>query len=239
MVKFMKNNNLDSKKLPNHVAIIMDGNGTWAIKRGLPRNMGHRKGTKTLVDLVLYANQIGIKYLTVFAFSTENWSRPKEEVDYLMKLPLEFIEEYREKFSKENIRFKVIGKREQLSLELQEKIGEFEQKTLNNDGLTFIIALNYGAYDEIISAVNKILKDNLQEVNQQSFEKYLYTKDIPNVDFLIRTSGQLRISNFLLWQIAYSELYFTKTLWPDFNKKEFNRALEEYSSRDRRFGGLK
>ena len=239
MVKQMKNYEIDVNMLPVHIAIIMDGNGTWAIKRGLPRNMGHRKGTKTLVELTRYANEIGLKYLTVFAFSTENWSRPKEEVDYLMKLPLEFINEYQDKFNNENIRFRVIGKIEKLPLELQQKITEFEEKTKDNQGLNFIIAMNYGSYDEIITAVNKIIQDKIPEVNEETFEKYLYTSDIPKVDLLIRTSGQLRISNFLLWQIAYSELYFTKTLWPDFNKKEFNKALQEYISRDRRFGGIK
>lgn len=235
----MKNKKSRFDKLPNHVAIIMDGNGTWAKKRGLPRNYGHKRGAKTLSELIIYANEIGIKYLTVFAFSTENWSRPKAEVDYLMKLPIDFIKENEDVLERDNIRFRCIGNREQLSVELQTKIQEAEEKTKNNQGLSFIIAFNYGSYDEIVRAVNNIIKDDLKDVDIDIFKRYLYTKDIPDVDLLIRTSGQLRISNFLLLQIAYSELYFTNTLWPDFDKTAFNKALEEYAIRERRYGGIK
>jgi len=235
----MKYKKIDFNKLPAHVAIIMDGNGTWAKNRGLPRNMGHRKGAKTLFDIVLYANKIGLKYLTVYAFSTENWTRPKEEVDYLMKLPMEFIDEYKDQFEDEQIRFKCIGRRVDLSQEVQERIADFENKTKDYQGLNFIIAFNYGGHDEILNAVNNIIKDDLENVSKETFEKYLYTNDIPAVDLLIRTSGQMRVSNFLLWQIAYSEMYFTKTLWPDFKKQNFNNILEEYIQRDRRYGGIK
>lgn len=235
----MKNKKNKFDKLPNHVAIIMDGNGTWARKRGLPRNYGHKRGAKTLSELIIYANEIGIKYLTVFAFSTENWSRPKKEVDYLMKLPIDFIKENEDLLEKDNVRFRCIGYREQLSLELQTKIQEAEDKTKDNQGLCFIIAFNYGSYDEIVRAVNNIIQDDLKNVDIDTLKSYLYTKDIPDVDLLIRTSGQLRISNFLLLQIVYSELYFTNTLWPDFDKTAFNKALEEYAIRERRYGGIK
>lgn len=229
---------MDINNLPTHVAIIMDGNGRWAKKRGLPRNMGHRKGAETLVKIVKYANQKGIKYLTVYAFSSENWNRPQSEVDYLMKLPFEFLNKFDKNFGKENIRIKVIGRREKLPMELINKIKEIETKTINNTGLTFVIALNYGSQDELIDAINEISKQNII-VTKESFNNYLYTRDIPDVDLMIRTSGEYRLSNFLLWQLAYSELYFTDILWPDFNQKCFDEALVNYSKRERRFGGLK
>ncbi len=229
---------MENINLPTHVAIIMDGNGRWAKMRGYPRNLGHRKGAQSLNKIVKYANKIGIKYLTVFAFSTENWKRPKEEVDYLMKLPFEFLDRYDKSFKNENIKLTVIGKKEGLPQALVDKIIEIENKTKTNTGLNFIIALNYGSQDEIIDAINYILENNIK-VTKETFSNYLYTKDIPNVDLLIRTSGENRISNFLLWQIAYSELYFTDVLWPDFNQKCFDEALLDYSKRERRFGGLK
>lgn len=229
----MKNENL-----PQHVAIIMDGNGRWAQKRGLPRNMGHRKGAEALSKIVKYSKEKGIKYLTVFAFSTENWRRPKSEVDYLLKLPFAFLDKFDKEFGKDNIRINVIGRKEGLPLELISKIIETEKKTEKNDGLVFTIALNYGSQDEIIDAINYIKTNNI-EVTKENFNNYLYTKDLPDVDLLIRTSGEYRLSNFLLWQIAYSELYFTNVLWPDFNKKAFDDALLDYSKRERRFGGLK
>ncbi|MGD9887260.1 MAG: isoprenyl transferase [Bacilli bacterium] len=235
----MINLNQKLNKIPNHVAIIMDGNGTWAKKRGLPRNLGHRQGAKTLLEIVKTSDKLGIKYLTVFAFSTENWSRPKEEVDFLMKLPLEFLTKYQDEFLKSNIKFKAIGKISELPGELREKIAEFEQNSCNNNGLNFIIAINYGAQEEILHACNQLIATNKNEVSKQDFLSSLYTRDIPDVDLLIRTSGQMRISNFLLWQIAYSELYFTDVLWPDFNEKELIKALKAYESRERRFGGIK
>jgi len=234
-----------NNSIPRHVAIIMDGNGTWAKKRGLPRNMGHRKGAKTLVDITKAANELKIEYLTVFAFSTENWSRPKEEVEYLMSLPQTLLSEYKDDMKNDNIKFKVIGSHKGLSLEQIEKIEEAERETANNTGLNLIVAFNYGSQDEIIEAskniVNDVLKNklNLQDLTKEKFSEYLYTKDIPSVDLLIRTSGQYRISNFLLWQISYSELYFTKTLWPDFKKKDLEKAILSYKGRDRRFGGIK
>lgn len=235
----MRKQKIDFNNIPSHIAIIMDGNGTWAKKRGLPRNYGHKRGAKTLMDLVYYANEINVKYLTVYAFSTENWKRPKEEVDYLMNLPIDFINENRGKLESDNIKVSLIGRRDRLNNELIEKINEIEKDTKNNTGLHFIIAFDYGGHDEIVRAVNKAINDGVKKVDTTSFSKYLDTFEIPNVDFLIRTSGQVRISNYLLWQIAYSELYFTNTLWPDFNIKEFNKALIEYQKRERRFGGIK
>lgn len=229
---------MDKSKLPVHVAIIMDGNGRWAKSRGLPRNFGHRKGAETLGKIIRHANKVGIKYLTVFAFSTENWSRPAEEVKYLMNLPFEFLDRFKNDYSKENIKVKIIGDRTKLSPELVEKITEVEIDTQAATGMQFIIALNYGSQDEIINAI-KLLNESKDAITKENLRKYLYTVDIPDVDLLIRTSGEMRISNFLLWQIAYSELYFTNKLWPDFNEKQLDIALENYANRERRFGGLK
>lgn len=242
MVKLMSKNK--KMVIPKHIAIIMDGNGRWAKRFGLPRSMGHKRGAQTLIKIVLHANKINVKYLTVYAFSTENWNRPKEEVDYLMRLPIEFFDEFEERFENENIKLKVIGDRTPLPKELIEKIEYVEQKTASNTGLVFVVALNYGAYNEIINAVQNIANDikeekiQISDINNRLFEDNLYTKDIPSVDLLIRTSGELRISNFLLWQISYSELYFTKVLWPDFNEKRFNKAIKSYNKRNRRFGAI-
>lgn len=220
----------------------MDGNGRWAKRRALPRSAGHKEGSRRLGNLTLFANEIGLKYLTVYAFSTENWSRPKEEVDYLMRLPLEFLNEYKDRLYNENIKLQVIGDKKKLPQELQEKIAEVEEKTNDRTGLTFVIALNYGSKIEILEAAKKLTKEvlqdkvNLEDVGIADFDQYLYTKDIPDVDLLIRTSNELRISNFLLWQIAYSELYFTKVLWPDFSEKQFIKAIKAYNKRNRRFG---
>ncbi|MGI6710444.1 MAG: isoprenyl transferase [Bacilli bacterium] len=227
---------IDKNSLPKHVAIIMDGNGRWAKKRGMPRNLGHKAGAKRLVDIIIYANKIGIKYLTCFAFSTENWNRPKEEVDYLMKLPLEFFEENEQMIQDNDIKVSFIGFDEKINKELLDKKRDIIKKTKNNKGLNFILAFNYGSQAEIINAVNKIIKDKLLVIDKEIMESYLLTKGIPDVDLLIRTSNELRISNFLLWQISYAELYFTKKLWPDFTEKEFDKALKEYLKRERRYG---
>jgi len=234
----MKDTNLNVENIPHHVAIIMDGNGTWAKKRGLPRNLGHRKGAKTLKKIILFSNKIGIKYLTVFAFSTENWSRPQEEVNFLMKLPIEFLNNEKE-ILKENIKFICIGDKKRLPIDLQKTIDKHEKETTNNSGMNLVVALNYGGKDDIVQAVNHILKDGRLEVNKEIFEKYLYTKNIPDVDLLIRTSGQQRISNFLLWELSYSELYFTNILWPDFNEKQLLKAIDSFNNRVRRYGGIK
>jgi undecaprenyl diphosphate synthase len=238
MVKMMKNKlNLD--KLPRHIAIIMDGNGTWAKRRGLPRNHGHRKGAIVLKDIVLHSSKLGLKYLTVFAFSTENWKRPQDEIDYLMSIPKTFLKENEEEFTRKNIRINWIGSKERLSDDVIREIERIEEKTKVNQGLLFSIAFNYGGRDEILKAVNTILKKGLKEVNEFEFSEFLYSKDLPDVDLLIRTSNQQRISNFLLWKLAYSELFFTDVFWPDFRNKDLEKALIEYQRRERRFGGIK
>ncbi len=229
---------METNYLPHHVAIIMDGNGRWAQKRGLPRNFGHKKGAQRLINIVKYANKLNIKYLTVFAFSTENWKRPEQEVNYLMKLPFEFLNKLESEFNKLDIKISIVGFKENLPIDVVNKINEIEEKTKNNNGLHFNVAFNYGSQDEIINTVNYLVDNNIK-VNKENFSQYLLTKELPDVDFLIRTSGEFRLSNFLLWQIAYSELYFTDTLWPDFSNKHFDKALDEYRKRDRRFGGLK
>lgn len=225
-------------QVPNHIAIIMDGNGRWAKKRGLPRTFGHKEGAAALRKIITHAAQIGVKYLTVYAFSTENWKRSQEEVSALMFLFKSYIKNEEKNIMKNNIRFMVSGRSENVSPTLLKAIRELEEKSKDNSGLTFNIAFNYGGRAEIIDAVNKILKSGKEEINEEEFGKYLYN-DLPDPELLIRTSGEMRISNFLLWQIAYSELYITNTLWPDFNEAELDKAIENFNNRDRRFGGVK
>lgn len=226
------------KKLPNHLAIILDGNGRWAKKRGLPRTMGHRQGVETLVKIVRCCSEIGIKNLTVYAFSTENWNRPEQEVNYLMNLLEEYFKGLGKKLKNRNIKLKVIGEKTRLSDKLISIINEVQEETKNNTGMIFNIAFNYGSKDEIINAVKNMVNDNVT-ITKENLDNYLYTNESGNVDLLIRTSGEQRISNFLLWQIAYAEFYFTDVHWPDFKEKELEKALENYQNRDRRFGGLK
>lgn len=226
------------KQVPNHIAIIMDGNGRWAKKRGLPRTFGHKEGAAALRKIITHAAKLGIKYLTVYAFSTENWKRSQEEVSALMFLFKSYIKNEEKNIMENNIRFMVSGRRENVSESLLEVIDKLQEKSKNNSGLTFNIAFNYGGRAEIIDAVNKILKSGKTSIDEVEFSKYLYN-DIPDPELLIRTSGELRISNFLLWQIAYSEIYITDTLWPDFDEKELDKAIESYEKRDRRFGGVK
>ncbi len=228
----------EQKGLPEHIAIIMDGNGRWARKRGLPRNLGHRQGVQTLIKVSRYCNEIGIKHLTVFAFSTENWSRPEQEVQYLLELLEDNLKGIHKKIAKNNIKLKVIGEKNRLSKNLLEVIDDIEKSSTNNTGMILNIAFNYGSKDEIIDAMKRMIKDNVL-INKEMLDKYLYTAESGDVDLLIRTSGESRISNFLLWQIAYSELYFTDKFWPDFNAKEIDKAILAYEQRDRRFGGLK
>lgn len=236
---------IDKNRLPIHVAIIMDGNGRWAKGRGLPRELGHKKGSETLLKTIEYANELGIKYLTVFAFSTENWSRPKKEVDYLMNLASYMFDNNQRKFKKTNIKTNVIGDLKRLPEKLQVKIDEAMLRSKDRDGIVFTVALSYGSREEITSAAKKMSEDivngklDINQVNEEIFGSYLYTHNLPDVDLLIRTSGEKRISNFLLWQISYSELYFTDTYWPDFSKIEFDKALDFFSKSERRFGGLK
>ncbi|MBO7079039.1 MAG: di-trans,poly-cis-decaprenylcistransferase [Bacilli bacterium] len=219
--------------LPNHVAIILDGNGRWAKKRLMPRTFGHKAGADNLVELSKYCNRIGLKNLTVFAFSTENWKRPSDEVKYLMFLLRDMFERVFKKMD-EDIKIRVIGERDNLSEDVLDVINRVEEKTKNYQGLNLNIAFNYGSRDEIIHSVNEMIK-NGEEITKENLSKHLYVDD---VDLLIRTSGEERISNFLLWQISYSELYFTDVYWPDFDSKEFDKAIEEYNKRNRRFGGL-
>lgn len=234
----------DLKKVPAHVAIILDGNGRWAKKRFLPRNAGHMQGSKTVEQICEDAHNLGIKYLTVYAFSTENWKRPKDEVDALMKLLDRYLKNCIERSSKNNMRVRVLGDISALSQKLQDKIIELEEKSKNNTGLNFQVALNYGGRDEMLRAVKKCAAEcadgriKPEDIDEAYFNGKLDTADIPDPDLLIRTSGEQRISNFLLWQLAYTEFYFTDVLWPDFNKKELKKAIEYYENRDRRFGGV-
>ena len=219
--------------LPNHIAIILDGNGRWAKKRGLPRNLGHSAGAQNLINLAKYGDKIGLKKMTVFAFSTENWSRPKNEVSHLMFLLRQQFKSLMKKMDS-NVRITVIGEKEQLSDEIKKIIEGMENKTKDYTGMNLEIAFNYGSRDEIVHAVKELV-NNGEEINKENISKHLYTDD---VDLLIRTSGEQRISNFLLWQISYSELYFTDVYFPDFDSKEFDKAIEAYNKRNRRFGGL-
>lgn len=227
--------------VPNHVAIILDGNGRWAKAKGMPRNYGHVQGAKTVEKICEEAYNMGIKYLTVYAFSTENWSRPKDEVDQLMKLLRNYMKTCKETAKKNHMAVKVIGDKSRLAEDLQVSINELEEASKDNDGLHFQVAINYGSQDEMLRAVNRICADKEKgiitgEITKEIFESYLDTKGIPAPDLLIRTSGEQRLSNFLLWQLAYAEFYFTDVHWPDFSKEELMKAVESYNGRTRRFG---
>lgn len=236
---------LSNLKIPNHVAIILDGNGRWAKKRFMPRNYGHMQGAKVVEQICEDADSIGIKYLTVYAFSTENWNRSQDEVDALMKLLRNYLKDCIKRANNNNMRVRVIGEKSRLNDDIRSKIEELEECSKNNTGLHFTIALNYGSRDEIARAVKKMAKDvedgkiSSDDVDESLIAEYLDTRGIPDPDLLIRTSGEERLSNFLLWQLAYTEFYFTDVLWPDFNKNELVKAVEKYSSRDRRFGKVK
>ncbi|MDU1911739.1 isoprenyl transferase [Fusobacterium sp.] len=225
-------------RIPSHIAIIMDGNGRWAEKRGLPRTLGHKEGADVLRKIITYAGRIGVKYLTVYAFSTENWKRSKEEVDTLMFLFKTYLKNEEKNIMKNNVRFLVSGRKDGVRSSLLEAIEKLEDKSKDNTGLILNIAFNYGGRAEIIDAVNSILKLGIENIDEEKFSKYMYN-DIPDPELLIRTSGEFRISNFLLWQIAYSEIYITDALWPDFDEKELDKAIQSYNERDRRFGGVK
>lgn len=228
--------------VPQHIAIILDGNGRWAKSKGMPRNYGHAQGSKAVERICEDAYKMGVKYLTVYAFSTENWNRPQSEVDALMKLLRNYMKTCLKTAAKNDMKIRVIGDKRRLDEDIRSRIDELEEATKNNGGLNFQIAINYGGRDEIVRAVQKISKDcvagdvNPDEINMILFDHYLDTHDIPDPDLLIRTSGEMRISNFLLWQLAYTEFYITDVLWPDFNKEELTKAIEYYNSRDRRFG---
>jgi len=235
----------DNLKIPTHVALILDGNGRWAKKRGLPRQMGHKKGCETVEQIVEDAARLGIRYLTVYGFSTENWKRPEEEVGALMQLFRYYTKRLLKIATESNVRVKMIGERSRFAQDIIDGINQLEEQTKDNTGLTFVIAVNYGGRDEITRAVKKVMADCKDgkiaegEMTEKLFASYLDTADIPDPDLLIRTSGELRLSNYLLWQLAYSELYVTDCLWPDFNKEELLEAIRHYSRRDRRFGGVK
>ena len=225
-----------------HIAIIMDGNGRWAKKRNLPRSAGHKKGAETLQEIVKGASEMGIKYMTVYAFSTENWKRDKGEVDYLMDLLRQYLKNELEEINKQGGKILFIGERDMLDKDIIEQMKNVEKKTANNDKFTFIVALSYGSRAEILSAVKKISSQvtkgqiSVDDIDDKVFSSMLYTADIPDPDLVIRTSGEQRISNYLLWQIAYSELFFTKTLWPDFTVAELKEIISDFNSRERRYG---
>ena len=231
--------------IPQHVAIILDGNGRWAKAKGLPRNYGHLEGAKTVEKICEAAWDMGVKYLTVYAFSTENWKRPKEEVDALMKLLSNYMKNCLKTASKNNMVVRVIGDKTGLDEDIREKIEELEKVSSTNTGLHFQIAINYGSRDEIVRSVRKVMEDveagkiEADQMDEAMFDSYLDTAGIPSPDLLIRTSGEQRLSNFLMWQLAYTEFYFTEVPWPAFTKEDLEKAIEKYNSRDRRFGGVK
>nr|MBP3598277.1 isoprenyl transferase [Eubacterium sp.] len=237
----MDNENVN---VPEHVAIILDGNGRWAKKRLLPRKAGHVAGSKTVEQICEDAWDLGIKYLTVYAFSTENWKRPKDEVDALMKLLRQYLKDCIKRSMKNNMCVKVLGDITPLDEDLKASIRELEEVSKNNTGLHFQVALNYGSRDEMIRGMQEMALDvqngklTVDQITEECFAAYLDTKGIPDPDLLIRTSGEERLSNFLLWQLAYTEFYFTDVLWPDFNKKDLQEAIAYYNKRDRRFGGV-
>lgn len=232
-------------KIPAHIAIILDGNGRWAKAKGMPRNYGHAQGSKNVERICEEAYRMGVKYLTVYAFSTENWNRPKDEVDALMKLLRNYMKTCLKTAAKNDMRVRVIGDKAGLDEDIRTRIEELEEATKNNGGLNFQIALNYGSRDEIVRAIRKVAEDcqegkiKAEAIDEKMFEQYLDTHDIPDPDLMIRTSGELRLSNYLLWQLAYTEFYFTDVPWPDFTKEELSKAIEQYNRRDRRYGGVK
>ena len=231
---------IDKNNIPGHVAIIMDGNGRWARQRSLPRTEGHREGIKRAEEIVEAANDLGIKFVTFFAFSAENWLRPKLEVKTLMRLMDIFLKQNLKKLMENNMRLLVIGRRELVPDYLWRNMAQVQGKTKGNNGLTLVLAFNYGSRQEILDAVKKIIEDKVkpEDLSQEKFGTFLYTAGIPDPDLLIRTSGELRISNFLLWQLSYSELYFSPVCWPDFKRSNFEEAIAIYQNRLRRFGSI-
>ena len=231
---------MDNLNIPTHVAIVLDGNGRWAKKKHMPRTYGHKNGAENVVDICLYAKKRGVKYMTLYAFSTENWKRPAEEVNYLMKLVIKFIESKLDILMEENCKLNFIGDLEKLPASTKEICIRAMEDTKDNDDITLNIALNYGGRDELVHAFKLMLDDGIskEDITEDMISSYLYTKDQPDPDFLIRPGGELRLSNFLIYQLAYAEFYFTDTLWPDFDRKAFDEALEEFSRRNRRYGAL-
>ena len=233
------------EQLPSHIAIIMDGNGRWAKKRTLPRVAGHHEGMKIVKRITRFANEIGIKTLTLYAFSTENWKRPKLEVEFLMRLPEEFLGTYLPELIEQNVQVKMMGNIESLPEHTKRAVKKAMEQTAHNDGLILNFALNYGSRDEIVQAVRNIVSDvqdgsiSAEVISEKLLDNYLMTKDLSEPDLLIRTSGEVRLSNFMLWQLAYTEFWFTDTLWPDFDEACLLDAIESYQTRNRRYGGLK
>ena len=230
--------------IPNHVAIILDGNGRWAKAKGMPRSYGHLKGCENLEKICDTIKEVGIKYLTVYAFSTENWKRSQEEVNGLMNIFRRYLKRCIKISKKHKMRFKIIGNPQAFDADIRERIVELEEYSAQYDDLHFQIALNYGSRDEMLRAMRKMVTNeeliaNPEKINEEVFESYLDTAGIPDPDLLIRTSGELRLSNYLLWQLAYTEFYFTDIAWPDFNKKELEKAIDKYNDRERRYGGIK
>lgn len=229
---------VDKLKLPRHIAIIMDGNGRWAKKRGLPRIFGHRAGVKTVKKIVEFANSLGIRVLTLYAFSTENWARPNMEIRGLMTLLKVYLRREIAELVSKNVRLNTIGDIEQLPSAPLAELKKTIEVTRNNTGLILNLALNYGSRQEILRAMRLMINDNVGDADEKTFERYLYTHGLPDPDLLIRTSGEMRISNFLLWQTAYTEFYFTNVLWPDFTSTDLENAIIEYQKRERRFGSV-
>ncbi len=231
--------------LPQHIAIIMDGNGRWAKKRGLPRTAGHAAGMIRVREVIRAADELGIKVLTLYSFSTENWKRPKQEVEYLMKLPIQFLKTDLQELVDRNVRVQMLGDLSAIPPTTRSALHEFVERTQNNSGLIVNFAINYGARDEIMSAIHQLIDDvhsgkiTKDQLDESFFHQYLLTRGLPDPDLVIRTSGEIRISNFLLWQIAYSELWFTEVLWPDFSKRLLYQAIDEFQNRSRRYGAVK
>ena len=235
---------LDQSKIPKHIAIIMDGNGRWAKRRGLPRVAGHRAGMKTVRGITRIADELGVKILTLYAFSTENWKRPRDEVEYLMKLPQEFLLTELKELIERNVQVRILGNQDQLPSHTVKAVLEVQERTKNNTGLILNFALNYGSRDEMMYAIRGIAQDvkagklGIDEITEETMGNHLFTKGLPDPDLLIRTSGEVRLSNFMLWQVAYSELWFTDVYWPDFSREHLMEAIYEFQHRNRRFGAL-
>ncbi len=235
---------IDTSALPRHIGIIMDGNGRWAKKRGLPRSAGHKAGAESLKKIITEANNLGVEYITVYAFSTENWKRPKEEVDYLMGLLMDYLINAEKTLAGENVVIRAIGSRKELSEEMQRQIVKTEEFTKNNTGIVMNIALNYGGREEILHAVKDISRAvkageiSADDISERNISDALYTGGQPDVDLLIRTSGEMRLSNFMLWQVSYAEMWFTDKLWPDFKPADLRKAIYDFQNRGRRFGGV-
>lgn len=231
-----------TNNIPQHIAVIMDGNGRWAAKRGLPRNMGHKKGAEVVVQIAKAAKELGVKFLTLYAFSTENWKRGPEEVSGLMSLLREYLDKNFKELEENDVRIRFIGEREMLDDDIIEKIEKLETRTRNNKSLGLQIALSYGSRQEIVHAVRRIAESikvgdmSVKDIDEEVFSDMLYTAGVPDPDLVIRTSGEQRLSNYLLWQVAYSEFFFTPTLWPDFNEKELAVIIENFQRRERRYG---